>query len=77
MSIKGQYENDLIFMLYKTKISAKVRATGIEVKEQTPTENVLEKLDEKIKEAEADFEAKTWKSHKKQRKEKVAIHKRC
>ena len=70
MSIKGQYENDLIFMLYKTKISAKVRATGIEVKEQTPTENVLEKLDEKIKEAEADFEAKTLEESQKAKKRK-------
>ena len=70
MSIKSQYENDLIFMLYKTKISAKVRTTGIEVKEQTPTENVLEKLDEKIKEAEADFEAKTLEQSQKAKKRK-------
>ena len=69
-AIKGQYENDLIFMLYKTKISAKVRATGIEVKEQTPTKNVLKKLDEKIKEAEAEFEAKTLEQSQKAKKRK-------
>ena len=43
----------------QTKISAEVRAIDREVKEQTPPENLLDKLDEKIKEAEAQFEAKS------------------
>ena len=44
---------NLILTRYKTKISAEVRATGIEVKEKTSTENLLEELNEKIKEGEA------------------------
>ena len=42
-----------ILTRYKTKISAEVRATGIEVKEKTSTKNLLEELNEKIKEGEA------------------------
>ena len=64
---------NLILTRYKTKIFAEVRATGIEVKEQTSTENLLEELDEKIKEAEAEFEAKTLEQSQKAEKEKVAI----
>ena len=64
---------NLILTWYKTKISAEIRARGIEVKEQTPTENLLEELDEKIKKAEADFEAKTLEQSQKAEKEKVVI----
>ena len=60
-------------MQYKTKISAEVRATGIEVKEKTSTENLLEELDENIKEAEAEFGAKTLEQLQKGEKEKVAV----
>ena len=59
-------------MQYKTKISAEVRATSIEVKEQTPAENLLEELDGKIKEAEAELEAKTLEQSQKAEK-KVTI----
>ena len=64
---------NLILTRYKTKISAEVRATGIEVKEKTSTENLLEELDEKIKEAEAEFGAKTLEQLQKGEKEKVAV----
>ena len=64
---------NLILTWCKTKISAEIRARGIEVKEQTPTENLLEELDEKIKKAEADFEAKTLEQSQKAEKEKVFI----
>ena len=64
---------NLILMQYKTKISAEVRATGIEVKEKTSTENLLEELDEKIKEAEAEFETKTLEQSQKGEKEKVVV----
>ena len=64
---------DLILTRYKTKISTEVWATDIEVKEQTPTKNLLEELDEKIKEAEAEFEVKTLEQSQKAKKEKFAI----
>ena len=56
-SVRGRY--NLILTRYKIKISADIKAIGIEVKEEAPTENLLEELDEKVKEAEAEFEAKT------------------
>ena len=58
---------------YKTKISAEVRAASIEVKQQTSAENLLEELDEKIKEVEAVVEAKTLEQSQKAEKEKVII----
>ena len=57
----------------KTKISANVRATGMEIKEQTSTENLLEELDEKIKEAVTEFETKTLQQSQKAEEEKVAV----
>ena len=60
-------------MRYKTKIFAEVRALGIEVKQRIPSENLLENLDEKIQEAEAEFEAKTLEQSQKAEKEKVAL----
>ena len=59
-------------MRYKSQ-SYEVRATGIEIKEQTSTKNLLEELDKKIKEAEAEFEAKTPEQSQKAEKEKVTI----
>ena len=70
-SVREQF--NLILTQQKTKISAEATATGIEVKEQTSTENLLEELDEKIKEAEAEFEAKTLQQSQKAEKEKAAI----
>ena len=70
-SVQEQF--NLILTQQKTKISAEVTATGIEVKEQTSTENLLEELDEKIKEAEAEFKAKTLEQSQKAEKEKAAI----
>ena len=55
--MRGRY--NLILTRYKIKIPADIKAIGIEVKEKAPTENLLEEFDEKIKEAEAEFEAKT------------------
>ena len=63
---------NLILTRYKTKISAEVRATGM-VKEQTPTENLLKELDKEIKDAQAEFDAKTLEQSQKAEKEKVAI----
>ena len=57
----------------KTKISAKVRATDMEIKEQTSTENLLEELDEKIKEAVTEFEPETLEQSQKAEEEKVAV----
>ena len=70
-SVQEQF--NLILTQQKTNISAEVTATGIEVKEQTSTENLLEELDEKIKEAEAEFKAKTLEQSQKAEKEKAAI----
>ena len=70
-SVQEQF--NLILTQQKTKISAEVTATGIEVKEQTSTENLLEELDEKIKEAEAEFKAKTLEQSQKAEKEKAVI----
>ena len=60
-------------MQYKSKISADVRTTGIEVKEETPTKNLLQEFGKKIKEAKGGFEAKTLKQSLKVEKEKVTI----
>ena len=46
-SVRARF--NFILTRYKTKIFAEVRATGIEVKEQTSAENLLQEPDEKIK----------------------------
>ena len=73
MSIKGQFENDLMEFLRdaKQRSSAKVSATSIGVKKQTPTESLLRELHGKIEEAEAEFEAKTLEQSQKAEKGKV------